>query len=89
MLTDSKLSLQIYVVDAFAEFAASALAATTVARSLGGALIRLAGPMLYRRLGLGWGNSLVALTNLAMCIIPCVLFAHGKTWREGSLAKNM
>jgi hypothetical protein len=77
------------VVDAFAEFAASALAATTVARSLGGALIPLVGPVLYRRLGLGWGNSLIALANLALCVVPCLLFVRGKTWREKSLGKNM
>lgn len=89
LLTDDQLSLQIYLVDAFAELAASALAATTVARSLGGALIPLAGPILYQRLGLGWGNSLVALANLAMGVVPCLLFIRGKAWREKALARSM
>jgi hypothetical protein len=69
-------------VDAFAESAASALAATTVVRSVGGAILPLAGPMLYQRLGLGFGNSLLAFLNIVLCTVPFLLFMYGKGWRE-------
>ncbi len=47
-----------YLVDAFTVYAASAMAANTVLRSLMGAFLPLAGPKMYSALGLGWGNSL-------------------------------
>lgn len=59
-----------YLVDAFVGYAASATAANTVLRSLGGALLPLAGPKMYAALGLGWGNTLLAFIALS-----CVPFA--------------
>lgn len=51
------LPVSTYLVDAFTIYAASAMAANTVLRSLAGAFLPLAGPAMYRRLGLNWGNS--------------------------------
>ncbi|CAG9957337.1 unnamed protein product [Clonostachys rosea f. rosea IK726] len=53
------LPIQAYLVDAFGEYAASAIAANTVVRSIVGAFCRLPGPSMYAKLGLGWGNSLL------------------------------
>ena len=61
-----------YLVDAFTIYAASAMAANTVLRSFGGALLPLCGRAMYQALGLGWGNSLLAFVALAL--IPPMLF---------------
>jgi MFS family permease len=55
-----------YLVDAYTVYAASAMAANTVLRSLGGAFLPLAGRQMYAALGLGWGNTLLALVALGM-----------------------
>ncbi|KAF6824859.1 fluconazole resistance protein 1 [Colletotrichum plurivorum] len=73
---------QIYLVDAFgAEASASALAANTFMRSLFGAFLPLAGPPLYKGLGLGWGNSLLAFISLAFVPVPFLFFKYGERLR--------
>ena len=89
VLTIFQLLLQTYLIDSFTEFSASALAAITVTRCIGGSLIPLLGPILYDRLGLGWGNSVLAFLNLSLCLVLCLLFIWGKRWRENYLPKNM
>src|SRR5580700_6343427 len=54
-----------YLVDAFTVYAASALAANTVVRSVMGAVLPLAGQSMYDALGLGWGNSLLGFIAVA------------------------
>ncbi|KAJ9603306.1 hypothetical protein H2200_012084 [Cladophialophora chaetospira] len=61
-----------YLVDAYTIYAASAMAANTVLRSLGGAFLPLAGRDMYNALGLGWGNSLLAF--IALGISPMIWF---------------
>lgn len=51
-----KIAIQAYVVDAFTLYAASALAANTLTRSVMAAVLPLAGPKMYKALGLGWGK---------------------------------
>lgn len=70
-----------YLVDAFTIYAASALAANTILRSLLGALLPLAGRKMYETLGLGWGNSLLAFIALAMCPISWIFFHYGERIR--------
>lgn len=73
---------QLYLVDAFgSEAAASALAGSTVSRSLFAALLPLAGPHLYSALGLGWGNSLLAFVALAFVPVPFLLYRYGEQLR--------
>ncbi|ESZ92119.1 hypothetical protein SBOR_7498 [Sclerotinia borealis F-4128] len=48
------LSINMYLVDSFPTYAASAIAATKVFQSIGGAFLPLAGQPLYAELGLGW-----------------------------------
>ena len=69
------------MIDSFDEFSASALAAVTMARSIGGAIVPLAGPLLYEQLGQGWGNSVIALVNLVCCVIPVLMYIYGRRWR--------
>ncbi len=75
------MPIQTYLVDAFGIYAASAIAASTVLRSLIGALLPLAGRKMYQTLGLGWGNSLLAFIALAMCPILWVFFKYGERIR--------
>ena len=76
------MPIQTYLVDAFTIYAASALAANTVLRSLVGALLPLAGQKMYATLGLGWGNSLLAFIALAMCPIPVIFYKYGERIRK-------
>ncbi|KAH7142307.1 putative MFS multidrug transporter [Fusarium sp. MPI-SDFR-AT-0072] len=72
----------IYLVDCFGpEAAASALAAHTVLRSVTAAFLPLAGPRMYESLGLGWGNSLLALLAIAMIPIPWYFVKNGEKLR--------
>lgn len=71
-----------YLIDAFTLHAASALAANTILRSLLGALLPLAGRSMYDKLGLGWGNSLLAFIAVALCPIPIVFFKYGERIRK-------
>lgn len=75
------MPIQLYLVDAFTIYAASALAANTVLRSLVGAILPLAGRQMYMTLGLGWGNSLLAFIALAMCPIPLIFYKYGERIR--------
>jgi len=70
-----------YLVDAFQRHAASALAANAILRSLFGALLPLAGPAMYSKLGLGWGNSLLGFIAVALIFIPFGFLRYGEYLR--------
>ena len=74
--------MRTYLVDAYTTYAASVLAASTMTRSIGGSLIPLAGPALNQNLGLGWGNSLLALLILGLCPVALILYIWGPKLRE-------
>jgi MFS family permease len=76
------LCIQTYLVDAYEKYSASALAASTILRSLMGALIPLAGRSMYAKMGLGWGNSLLAFITLAMLPLPWVFYRYGEGLRK-------
>ncbi|KAK5459864.1 hypothetical protein LTS15_003993 [Exophiala xenobiotica] len=71
-----------YLVDAYTSYAASAMAANTVLRSIGGALLPLAGRSMYQSLGLGWGNSLLAFIALGMTPMIWVFCKYGEKIRH-------
>lgn len=60
------LPIQMYLFDTYTIYAASAIGANTVVRCIFAATLPLAGPALYARLGLGWGNSLLGFIGLAL-----------------------
>jgi len=63
-----------YLVDTFMRFAVSAVAAVTVLRSLMGFGFPIFAPAMYKALGYGWGNTVLAIA--AVCIglpTPCLL----------------
>ncbi|KAI7055598.1 hypothetical protein KC365_g17570 [Hortaea werneckii] len=75
------MCINTYLVDTFTIYAASAMAANTVLRSLFGATFPLFGLSMYDTLGLGWGNSLLAFIALAMCPIPLLFYWYGEKFR--------
>jgi multidrug resistance protein len=77
-----QMAMQTYLVDAFVQYAASALAANTVLRSLMGGLLPLCGLSLYSKLGYGWGNSLLAFISLALVPIPALFSLYGERIRN-------
>ncbi len=76
------MSATTYLVDAYTQYAASAVAASTVVRSLGGAFLPLAGRSMFNALDLGWGASLLAFIALAMVPVPAVFYFYGEKIRN-------
>ncbi|KAL8748327.1 MAG: hypothetical protein Q9184_007391 [Pyrenodesmia sp. 2 TL-2023] len=73
-LLASFLPVSTYLIDAFPLHAASTTAASTIMRSLMGALLPVAGRSMYKTLGLEWGNSLLAFIAVAMLLILVLLY---------------
>ena len=71
-----------YLVDAYEICSASAIAAGVILRAVFGAVFPLAAPPLYQTLGLGWGNSVLALIG-AVFIPPLVLLVGCGGWLRG------
>ncbi|KAI4119372.1 MAG: hypothetical protein LQ338_007285 [Usnochroma carphineum] len=77
--------VQTYLVDTYTRFAASAIAAATVLRSLAGFGFPLFAPYMYDRLGYGWGNSLLGFIAIGLGIpAPLLLWAFGERLRKRS-----
>ncbi|KAG8534228.1 uncharacterized protein KY384_001072 [Bacidia gigantensis] len=77
--------IQTYLVDAYTRYAASALAATTVLRSLAGFGFPLFAPYMYNALNFGWGNSLLGFVGVGLGIpAPILLWIYGRKLREKS-----
>ncbi|KAL2060682.1 hypothetical protein VTL71DRAFT_9323 [Oculimacula yallundae] len=83
------MGISLYLIDAFGAYAASALAANTVIRSVMGAVLPLAGRTMYQRLGLGWGNSLLAFVALALIPVAWGLMKYGARLRKKFFIKNL
>lgn len=76
-------SAQLYIMDIFGpQAAASSLAALTLVRNASGAFLPLAADPLYKRLGLGWGNSVLAFITLAFTPVPFAFYKYGGWLRE-------
>lgn len=78
------ISLLTYVTDGYKIYSASALAASTIMRSLLGALLPLAADPLYTGLGVGWATSLIGFVSLACVPIPFVFIYAGPWMRARS-----
>ncbi|KAI0195972.1 major facilitator superfamily domain-containing protein [Astrocystis sublimbata] len=77
--------LQTYLVDTYTRYAASAVAAGTVFRSLAGFGFPLFAPALYGSLNYGWGNTLLALLGVVLGFpAPFLLWRYGETLRKRS-----
>jgi hypothetical protein len=71
----------VYLIDAYTKYAASATAAASVLRAIAGALLPALGLPMYNRLGLGWGNTLLAFIALALSGLPLLFLRVGERWR--------
>ena len=76
---------QTYLIDAYTKYAASAVAAATVLRSLAGFAFPLFARQMYAALGLGWGNSLLGFVAVGIGIpAPFMLWKYGEKLRNRS-----
>ena len=77
--------IQTYLVDSYTLYAASAISAAAVLRSLAGFGFPLFAPYMYAALDYGWGNSLLGFVAMGMGIpAPILLWLYGKKLRERS-----
>jgi hypothetical protein len=76
-----------YLVDVFTVHAASAMAASTVLRSLLAALIPLSSQQMYAKMGYGWGNSLLGFVACLLIPIPFLFIKYGEGIRARSTVK--
>lgn len=77
-------SMQSYIIDCYARFAASGMAAAVVLRSFAGFGFPLFAPYMYNALHYGWGNSVLAFAGIAIGIPSPFLF-----WFYGAKLRAM
>ena len=71
-----------YIIDAYPVYAASAIAAFTVLRSLVAAFLPLAGQPMFDAMGLGWGNSLLGFICIALIPMLVLINRYGTRIRK-------
>jgi MFS family permease len=72
-------AMQAYVMDSYSQYTASAMAAAQLLRSMAGFAFPTFAPVLYDKLGYGWGNSILAFAFIAIGV-PAPLFL----WKFGA-----
>ena len=77
-------ALTTYIVDAYAKYAASAVAGVAFLENVMAAFLPLATQSLYRSLGFHWASSLLGFVALGLSCIPVVLIRYGRRLRERS-----
>ena len=75
-------TVQNYYIDSFEQYAASAIAAGAVFRSVFGGLVPLFAPAVFGKLGYGWGISVFGFLSLAIAPAPLLFFYFGERIRE-------
>lgn len=75
-------STQNYFIDSFEKYAASAIAAGTVFRSVVGGIVPILAPALFEKLGYGWGISVFAFVSLLLAPAPILFYIFGERLRE-------
>ncbi|RDW59035.1 hypothetical protein BP5796_11959 [Coleophoma crateriformis] len=79
------LCIQTYLVDSYPRYAASAIGAATVLRSLAGFGLPLFAPYMYKALDYGWGNTLLGFVAIALgWPAPVLLWKYGESLRNRS-----
>lgn len=77
--------IQMYLIDAFTLYAASALAAATFLRSCAGFGFPLFAPAMYSALGYGKGDTILACAAIIVgCPAPYLLWLYGERIRKAS-----
>ncbi|KAI9727320.1 MAG: hypothetical protein M1828_006939 [Chrysothrix sp. TS-e1954] len=75
-------TVQNYYIDAFAKYAASAIAAGAVFRSLFGGVVPLFTPVMFQKLGYGWGWSVFGFASILVAPSPLIFMKYGERIRE-------
>lgn len=73
---------QNYYIDAFSKYAASAIAAGTVFRSIVGGTVPLLAPRIFKSLGYGWGWTVFGIVTLLLSPSPVIFYKYGERLRE-------
>ncbi|KAK8029782.1 major facilitator superfamily transporter [Apiospora rasikravindrae] len=73
-----------FVVDAFGLYSASAITAMIVTRCVAATFLPLAAVELIKRLGAGFGCTVLGVVGLAFAPIPVAIFFYGPAWRQHS-----
>ena len=77
--------IQAYIVNAYVQYAASAMAAVSVLRSLYGFVFPLFAPAMYKVLDYGWGNTVLAIVAVVLgWPAPFLLWGYGRRLRAKS-----
>lgn len=79
-------AVSIYITDAYAGYAASAIAAVAFGENTFAAFLPLATKPMYVRLGYPWASSLLAFIAVALTLAPITLLSKGRTIRRKSKA---
>lgn len=75
-------TVQNYYIDSFEKYAASAIAGGSVFRSVMGGVVPLFAPMMFEKLGYGWGISVFAFLTVLVAPSPLVFWRYGPALRE-------
>jgi multidrug resistance protein len=75
-------TVQNYFIDSFSRYAASAIAAGSVLRSVFGALTPLFASKMFDKIGYGLGTSVFGVIAVLIAPSPVLLYFYGKTLRE-------
>ncbi|ORY57904.1 uncharacterized protein BCR38DRAFT_353864, partial [Pseudomassariella vexata] len=78
------MALNNYLADAHKIYSASAMAAVSLARSVGGGFLPLAADAMYDTLHVQWATSLLGFIMLVMCAVPFDFIRYGKPIRAHS-----
>lgn len=78
------MALLNYITDAYAPYAASAMASSSISRSLFAVVLPLATNPMYRRLGIPWASSLLGFLALALGTVPFIFLKYGAALRKRS-----
>lgn len=73
-----------YLVDVYLKYAASAIAANTIARSACGAAAPLFTNQMFHAMGVGGGGSLIGGVAALLAVIPFLFYKYGKQIRARS-----
>ena len=75
-------TVQNYYIDAFSQYAASAIAAGSVVRSLFGGIVPAFTPALFSKVGYGWGWSIFGFMCVLLAPAPLLFMKFGQRVRE-------
>ncbi|KAG0708662.1 MFS polyamine transporter [Suillus ampliporus] len=79
------MCIQTYIVDSFTLYAASALAAANLLRALAGFGFPLFAPSMYKALGFGKGDTILAVVAIVIgCPAPWIFWHYGERIRNSS-----